>query len=177
MTPLTSSIVEAAKNIQMSQELKAYFDQWLKNDEIILIEVNRYRDGLLEDDIKRLFDHCSVMATIGMVCGRPELVEKMILKAFNLLNHENVTTKEYFRGPSICACLSAETFATQAHNLGFDETSERIIARARCPSNYTEVKRIWEISSFTPKDLINNFVEYAPIRAENILKRLQGKSE
>ncbi len=181
MTHLTALILEAAKGIELSPELAGYFDQWTKDGEIVLTDVKRLprgqwsSGGLLEIDINRLYEHCEVMATIGMVRQQPEAVERMVREAFELLNGQRVIGSGW-NDAKICVCTSTEHFAYAAHVLGFEETYKRIWNSASCPVAGLWIRKWWESYRDTPEDHRDTFVQYARVRAGNILERLLAKA-
>lgn len=173
MTQLTTLILEAAKNVVLPQALLEYFARNMKNEEVQFSLFGETKDEVSEQDLLWLIEHCEVMGTVGMVLQKPETVQRMMGKAFALVNGKHIVQRRGLGNAQMCVCDAAESFSSMSHDFGFADVRDRILGSAYCRSGgQTSVKRMWEVYKSTPEAIRDFFLEYGRVRAENILKRL-----
>lgn len=172
-TQVTEMILVAAKDIALSQALLDYFARNVKDGEVLFPLFKESKEEVYEQDVLWLFEHCEVMGTVGMVRQQPEMVRRMIEKAFALVNGKRIVRRHSWGDNArLCVCSAAESLSSIAHDLGFDDIRNRIIGSAYCRSGPTSVRGYWESYPRTPEALRDYFLEYGEVRAGNILERL-----
>jgi hypothetical protein len=172
MTKLTTLILEAAKNVVLSQALLEYFARNMKDEEVQFPLFGETNEEVSEQDLQWLLEHCEVMGTVGMVLQKPETVRRMMGKAFALVNGKRVVQRRRLENAQMCVCSAAESVSSMSHDFGFEDVRDRILGSAYCRSGPTSVKRLWEDYKNTPEATRDSFLQYGRVRAENILKRL-----
>lgn len=171
-TELTTKILAAGATLDMPENLRAYFSTHLDGTRMAIPERKSHGQTLRQSDVEKLFDHVTVIRTVGMALGAADQVRSAIMDAFRSVNtgqkiHNDCAAPEY----SMCGCSVAERFAHCAHECGFEEDARHILASTRCYAAVS-TKAWWEAHPKTPTEQEEWFWKYAVSDAQNALQRL-----